>query len=103
MKISRALMAAAAAIVLSGFSIPAEAAKICQPLHTSGATHGAIRGSVEARAIVLWSADVAANYTPRFANWDNARSQRVLCHRYTSALGLNLWECRARAQPCRLR
>lgn len=103
MRISGAILAAAAALFVSGYSVPAEAARVCMARHTSGATHGAIRGSVEARAIVLWTADVAANYAPRYSNWDNARNRRVLCSRYTSALGVNLWECRARAQPCRLR
>jgi hypothetical protein len=102
MTISRFMLAAAAAIVLSSFSVPAEAAKVCKPRHTAGATHGAIRGSVEARAIVLWAGEIAANYTARYANWENAANRGVSCRRYTSALGVNLWQCRATATPCRL-
>jgi len=102
MTMSRALLAAAAALFLSSFAMHAEAASVCKPRHTAGPTHGAIRASVEARAIVLWSGEVAAHYAPRYANWENAGRRGVSCRRYTSALGVNLWQCRATATPCRL-
>ena len=99
---TRIWLAMAATIAIAGFSIPAEAAKICNPRHTAGPTHGAIRASVEARAIVLWSVEVGARYSARYANWENASRPGVSCRRYTSAIGLNMWECRATATPCRL-
>lgn len=95
-------LAVGVAAALLAFSAPAEAAKVCKPRHTSAYTHGAIRASVEARAIVLWSADVTARYAARYANWENAEGRNVSCSRYTSALGVNLWRCRAAATPCRL-
>lgn len=99
---TRIWVAVAAMIAVVGFSAPAEAAKMCNPRHTAGPTHGAIRASVEARAIVLWSVEVGARYSARYANWENANRRGVSCRRYTSAIGLNLWECRATATPCRL-
>lgn len=99
----RVWTAIAAMIAIAGFSAPAEAAKVCHPRHTAGPTHGAIRASVEARAIALWSVEVGAHYSARYANWENASRRGVSCRRYTSAIGVNLWECRATAAPCRLR
>jgi hypothetical protein len=97
------LSAAAVAAFVGLTALPASAEKICQPRLESGATHGAIRASVEARAIVLWSADVTDRHALRYANWNNATARNVSCRRYTSAIGVNLWECRASANPCRLR
>jgi hypothetical protein len=97
------LAAAAFAAVIGPAIQPASAEKICQPRLESGATHGPIRASVEARAIVVWSADVTDRHALRYANWNNATARNVSCRRYTSAIGVNLWECRASANPCRLR
>lgn len=99
------VVAAAFAAAISFATAPARAdsPKVCQARVSAGYTHGAIRASVEARAIVLWSAEAADRYTLRYSNWNNAVGRYVSCRRYTSAIGLNLWECRAAANPCRLR
>jgi hypothetical protein len=100
----RICLSAAAAAAFIGLSVsPALADKVCKPRFQGGETHGAIRASVEARAIVLWSAEVTDRHALRYANWENASGQNVSCRRYTSAIGVNLWECRASANPCRLR
>lgn len=95
--------AVAAAISLAAVPAKADSRKVCRARVSAGYTHGAIRASVEARAIVLWSAEAADRYTLRYSNWNNAAARNVSCRRYTSAIGLNLWECRAAADPCRLR
>ena len=92
-----------AAVSFAAVPASADSPKVCQARVWAGYTHGAIRASVEARAIVLWSAEVADRYTLRYSNWNNAAGRNVSCRRYTSAIGLNLWECRAAANPCRLR
>jgi hypothetical protein len=87
----------------AGPALADELPKVCVNAVVSGTTRGPIRDTVASRAIVVWAAEATSGYTLRYANWNNARRRDVSCRRYTSALGLNLWECTASAVPCRLR
>lgn len=78
-------------------------AKVCVRAVVSGTTHGPIRDTVSARAVVVWAAEATSGYTLRYSNWNNASGRNVSCKRYTSSFGLNMWECTASATPCRLR
>jgi hypothetical protein len=97
------LSVAALAAIIGLAASPAQADKVCKPRVLGAAAHGPIRATVEARAVAFWTARATARHTLQYANWDNASDRSVGCRRYTSVLGVNLWECRARANPCRLR
>jgi len=81
----------------------AEPARVCVQAVVSATTRGPIRDTVSARAIVVWAAEATSGYTLRYSNWSNATNRNVSCRRYTSSIGLNMWECTATATPCRLR
>lgn len=87
----------------TGIAAAAAPAKVCLEVVVSGTTRGPIRETVAARAIVVWSGATASSHGMRYSNWSNATESDVFCKRYTSTFGLNLWECRAVATPCRLR
>jgi isopentenyl diphosphate isomerase/L-lactate dehydrogenase-like FMN-dependent dehydrogenase len=79
----------------------ADAAKVCKTTnYNSGAAWGPTKATAKAAAMSSWSATVALNNGPKFANWGNATSKSLPCAMKTTAVGANAWVCHAKAKPC---
>ncbi|MCB1454248.1 MAG: hypothetical protein KDJ43_11440 [Rhizobiaceae bacterium] len=101
MNMRHLFIAAAVTMGALGLAGTAEAAKSCKLSVTGPRVKGhPTRVTAEVAAATVWSTKVAEVYTLRFANWANAENQSFSCSRYTTALGINAWRCRATANPC---
>lgn len=77
-----------------------ERSPLCRPSVTGYGARARMRPRAENAARLAWAAQVRSVYSNAYATWSRAENKRFACDGIEGTWPV-IWECRARARPCR--